>query len=74
MGLIRLGLAEGVPTPRYAMGVAAGLDVLRGDAPASDEALLRSCWPDDLASGEVDLNIGWPTANGQQYHVVNYAW
>jgi mannitol-1-phosphate 5-dehydrogenase len=28
VGLLRLGLAEGVPTPRYAMGVAAGLELL----------------------------------------------
>jgi mannitol-1-phosphate 5-dehydrogenase len=54
IGLIRLGLAEGVHTPRYAMGVAAGLEVLRradggGDSdadPADDAELLRGCWPD----------------------------
>ena len=32
VGLIRLGLEEGVPTPRYAMGVAAGLQILEKEA------------------------------------------
>ncbi len=53
VGLVRLGLAEGVPTPRYAMGVAAGLEILRRDEAGSDEALLRSCWPDDAPADEV---------------------
>lgn len=53
VGLIRLGLAEGVPTPRYAMGVAAGLDQLRRDGErGSDEALLRSCWPESVSDDE----------------------
>ena len=33
VGLIRLGLAEIVPTPRYAMGVAAGLEILERARP-----------------------------------------
>jgi mannitol-1-phosphate/altronate dehydrogenase len=38
VGLLRLGLAEGVPTPRYGMGVAAGLELLgREDAPTADQ-------------------------------------
>jgi mannitol-1-phosphate 5-dehydrogenase len=54
VGLIRLGLTEGVPTPRYAMGVAAGLDILRRDRSAGDEELLRSCWPHDVPSDEAE--------------------
>ena len=54
VGLRRLGLAEGVPTPRYAMGVAGGLEILRRDGEAgSDEDLLRSCWPDDAVPEEI---------------------
>ena len=52
IGLIRLALAEGVDTPRYAMGVAAGLEILRHDEAGTDEALLRSCWPDDVPADE----------------------
>jgi mannitol-1-phosphate 5-dehydrogenase len=52
IGLIRLGLAEGVPTPRYAMGVAAGLELLRDDAAGTDEDLLRSCWPEATPAAE----------------------
>jgi mannitol-1-phosphate/altronate dehydrogenase len=66
VGLIRLGLAEGVPTPRYAMGVVAGLEILRQeldaarpDAAGQDTAagrdtaaLLRGCWPDDVDVAE----------------------
>jgi mannitol-1-phosphate/altronate dehydrogenase len=53
VGLVRLGLVEGVPTPRYAMGVAAGLEILRRDGESgTDEALLRSCWPEDLSAAE----------------------
>ena len=55
VGLLRLGLAQGVPTPRYAMGVAAGLDLLRRDEPGSDVDLLRSCWPADVPPAEADL-------------------
>jgi len=55
LGLLRLGLAEGVPTPRYAMGVAAGLDVLRagGTDHGYDADLLRAGWPEGLDPGEV---------------------
>ncbi len=57
VGLIRLGLVEGVPTPRYAMGVAAGLDVLRraGADHGYDADLLRGGWPDGLDADEVEL-------------------
>ncbi len=54
IGLVRLGLSQGVPTPRYAVGVVAGLDLLRaGGASGSDEALLRSTWPADADGVEV---------------------
>ena len=55
IGLVRLGLAEGVRTPRYAMGVAAGLDVLRAGASdhGYDADLLRAGWPDGLDPDEV---------------------
>lgn len=55
IGLTRLGLAEDVPTPRYAMGVAAGLEVLRRDEGQADSDLpdlLMSCWPDDVDAAE----------------------
>jgi mannitol-1-phosphate/altronate dehydrogenase len=54
VGLLRLGLDVGVPTPRYAMGVAAGLEILRraGES-GTDGELLRSCWPDDVPADEV---------------------
>ncbi len=59
VGLIRLGLTQDVPTPRYAMGVAAGLDVLRATEVdhGYDADLLRAGWPDGLDSEEVDLVI-----------------
>ncbi len=59
VGLVRLGLAEDVPTPRYAMGVAAGLDVLRagGADHGYDADLLRAGWPDGLDPDEVGLVI-----------------
>mgnify|MGYP001813605433 FL=1 len=53
IGLIRMGLATGVPTPRYAMGVAAGLEILRRSEVGTDEELLRTCWPDDVPDAEV---------------------
>ncbi len=59
VGLIRLGIVVGVPTPRYAMGVAAGLDVLRGgggqggEGHGGDEAVLSTIWPRDLPADEV---------------------
>ncbi|MGD8486468.1 MAG: hypothetical protein PVG27_10440 [Chloroflexota bacterium] len=53
VGLVRMGLALGVPTPRYAMGVAAGLEILRRDGEmGSDSELLRSCWPDGVPGDE----------------------
>ena len=54
VGLIRLGLAEAVPTPRYAMGVAAGLEILQraGPQPGRDVDDLRSCWPAEVDAGE----------------------
>ena len=59
IGLVRLGLAEGVPTPRYAMGVAAGLDVLRrSGAEGKDRELLSEVWPGDLDAGEADPVLG----------------
>jgi mannitol-1-phosphate 5-dehydrogenase len=59
VGLVRLGLAEDVPTPRYAMGVAAGLDVLRASDTdhGYDADLLRAGWPDGLDPEEVGLVI-----------------
>lgn len=53
-GLIRLGLAEGVPTPRYAMGAAAGLEALgRRGEDGGDPEILARIWPDDADAGEV---------------------
>jgi len=53
VGLIRMGMAEGVPTPRYAMGVAAGVDVLRRTGMAgTDVSLLTDIWPDDIDRDE----------------------
>jgi mannitol-1-phosphate 5-dehydrogenase len=55
VGLIRLGLAEGVPTIRYALGVAAGLDVLGMRGAAGDDAsLLFDIWPDDIDRDEAE--------------------
>lgn len=73
IGLIRLGLTQDVPTPRYAMGVAAGLDIVRRDEAGTDEELLRSCWPEDVPATEAErvltavaegrgLLADWPTA------------
>ncbi len=60
VGLIRLGLAEGIPMPRYAMGVAAGLDVLRraGAGAGSDADLLLAAWPESLDRDEVETVLG----------------
>jgi len=55
VGLLRMGLAENVPTPRYAMGVAAGLRLLQpgsGVSGSSVERLLRDCWPPDVDPDE----------------------
>jgi mannitol-1-phosphate 5-dehydrogenase len=55
VGLLRLGLLEGVPTPRYGMGVAAGLEVLRreqGSADGDATMLLRHCWPEGIDAFE----------------------
>ena len=53
LGVDPTALTEGVDTPRYAMGVAAGLEILRHDEAGTDEALLRSCWPEDVPADEV---------------------
>ncbi len=49
VGVLRLGLATGVPTPSYAIGAAAALVDLYPDvmsrSPAEVGALLRSIWP-----------------------------
>ena len=46
IGLIRLGRAHGIATPRYAMGVAAGLELLRRrGAVGSPAEILAGCWP-----------------------------
>jgi mannitol-1-phosphate 5-dehydrogenase len=55
MALLRLGLAEGVAMPRYAMGVAAGIEILRrGDAEGGVDDLerLRRCWQQDVDEAE----------------------
>jgi mannitol-1-phosphate/altronate dehydrogenase len=58
VGLIRTGLAEGVPTPRYAMGVAAGLDVLRTlGATGRDGDQLLELWPAETRRDEADAVI-----------------
>jgi hypothetical protein len=55
VGLLRLGMAQGVATPRYAMGIAAGLEVLRRSGEAGADAdLLRACWPADVPQAEAD--------------------
>jgi mannitol-1-phosphate 5-dehydrogenase len=64
VGLIRLGLAEGVPTPRYAMGVAAGLEILRHEETCTDEELLRSCWPQDAPVVEVERVLAMVAEGG----------
>lgn len=49
VGLIRLGLAHDIPMPRYAMGAAAGLEVLRRrGADGTDADMLIDLWPDGL--------------------------
>jgi mannitol-1-phosphate 5-dehydrogenase len=68
VGLVRLGISEGVAMPRFAMGVAAGLEILeRGDPAAvahpaavadpptssGELGLLRRCWPTDVDAAEV---------------------
>jgi mannitol-1-phosphate 5-dehydrogenase len=55
IGLIRLGLVQGVAMPRYAMGVAAGLDLLDRRGAALGLApleRLRGCWPGDVDEAE----------------------
>jgi len=55
IGLIRLGLAEGVPTPRVAMGAAAGLEIVSpGQEPASQLAELAASWSADVDAVEAD--------------------
>jgi mannitol-1-phosphate/altronate dehydrogenase len=53
--LLRLGLAAEVMMPRFAMGVAAGVEILRRDDPdggVDDLERLRRCWPRDLDDAE----------------------
>jgi mannitol-1-phosphate 5-dehydrogenase len=70
VGLLRLALAEGVPTPRYAMGVVAGLEQLRRGEPdarvAGDAQLLRSCWPAGLPANETQA-IEAVVADGRRW-------
>jgi mannitol-1-phosphate 5-dehydrogenase len=55
VGLIRLGLDEGVRTPRTAMAVAAGLEILApGAGPTDQLALLRGLWPADVQPAAAD--------------------
>ena len=68
IGLIRVGMAEGVPMPRYSMGVAASLETLRSAAArrsastrggaSADLELLASCWPPDVDPGEAQSVLG----------------
>jgi mannitol-1-phosphate 5-dehydrogenase len=60
VGLMRLALADGIPTPRYAMGVAAGLEILgRDDVLAAADPIerLRACWPRDLDGRQADAVV-----------------
>ena len=52
VGLIRLGLAEGVPTPRVAMGVAAGLEYWRREQARPSARHPRGLWPADVDTAE----------------------
>jgi mannitol-1-phosphate/altronate dehydrogenase len=65
VGLIRLGRDMDVPTPRYAMGVAAGLELLAAGTAPDGKPLaagarevgghlerLRTCWPADVDPAE----------------------
>ena len=58
VGVLRLGLATGVPTPSYAMGTAAALVDLDPSVMsvgrAEVRALLRSIWPPSLEAAEAD--------------------
>ncbi len=67
VGLLRLGLVEDVPTPRYAMGVAAGLellareDALAADQPGDDGGTARVATRAGRPAGPIDLLQGcWP--------------
>jgi mannitol-1-phosphate 5-dehydrogenase len=68
VGLLRLGLVEGVPTPRIAMGIAAGVGILRrtvDDPPDVDpDVLLRSCWPEAPDRLEADAVLASVHAGG----------
>jgi mannitol-1-phosphate 5-dehydrogenase len=61
IGVMRLGLDQGVPTPSYAMGAAAALALLRPGVLTSDagfvEQLLRSCWPEQVDPAESRLVV-----------------
>ena len=55
IGLVRLGLSEGVATPRIAMGVAAGLEIVTpGRKPSAQLAELSAGWPADVDAAESD--------------------
>jgi mannitol-1-phosphate/altronate dehydrogenase len=55
VGLIRLGLAEGVSTPRIALGVAAGLEIVApGQGQGRQLAELSASWPAGVDVGEAD--------------------
>jgi mannitol-1-phosphate/altronate dehydrogenase len=55
VGLMRLGLAQRVPTPRFAMGAAAGLELLRREgATGSDAQLLGDIWSSRPGDAEVE--------------------
>jgi mannitol-1-phosphate/altronate dehydrogenase len=53
IGLMRLAQTEGVPTPRVALGVAVGLDILAPRAtPREQQVVLAGLWPDDADPAE----------------------
>jgi mannitol-1-phosphate 5-dehydrogenase len=61
IGLIRLAMAEGVATPRYALGVAAGLELVDGGRAAHDQGpleRLRGGWPSDADEAEQRAVLG----------------
>jgi mannitol-1-phosphate/altronate dehydrogenase len=66
VGLVRLGIAVGVPTPRYAMGVAAGIELLRRDGGrGSDAELLRACWSPAVTASPESERVVAAVAEGR---------